>query len=89
MHEDVRIRLDDPLTEDNTVFAMAHRDTNGNEAYDFPGSDGAEDGPYTAASAPVMSTADLTVEGGEGMGDGMDESGNFDHHPLYVSGFRP
>jgi len=71
-HTDVEIALDDPLTEDDTVFAMAHRDTNGNEAYDFPGSEGAEDGPYAAAGAPVMSAADLTVEGGEGMSDDMD-----------------
>jgi len=70
-HTDVEIALDDPLTEDDTVFAMAHRDTNGNEAYDFPGSEGAEDGPYAAAGAPVMSAADLTVEGGEGMSDDM------------------
>jgi len=68
-HTDVEIALDDPLTEDDTVFAMAHRDTNGNEAYDFPGSEGAEDGPYAAAGAPVMSAADLTVEGGEGMSE--------------------
>jgi len=71
-HTDVEIALDDPLTEDDTVFAMAHRDTNGNEAYDFPGSDGAEDGPYAAASGPVMSSADLTVEGGDRMDDQMD-----------------
>jgi len=36
VHEDVRVQLDDPLQNDDTVFAMAHRDTNGNEAYDFP-----------------------------------------------------
>nr|WP_241429973.1 PGF-CTERM sorting domain-containing protein [Halorubrum lipolyticum] len=71
-HTDVEIALDDPLTEDDTVFAMAHRDTDGNEAYDFPATDGAEDGPYAAAGAPVMSAADLTVESGENMGDEMD-----------------
>ncbi|WP_206731740.1 DUF7282 domain-containing protein [Halorubrum amylolyticum] len=71
-HTDVEIALDDPLTEDDTVLAMAHRDTNDNEAYDFPGSDGADDGPYAAAGAPVMSAADLTVEGGEETGADMD-----------------
>jgi len=35
-HTDVEIALDDPLSEDDTVFAMAHRDTNANQAYDFP-----------------------------------------------------
>ncbi|WP_206424455.1 PGF-CTERM sorting domain-containing protein [Halorubrum sp. CSM-61] len=82
-HTDVEIALDDPLTEGDTVFAMAHRDTNGNEAYDFPGSDGAEDGPYAAAGSPVMSAADLTVEGaetgdevnGENDGDADDDDG--------------
>ena len=71
-HTDVEVALDDPLTEDDTVYAMAHRDTNGNEAYEFPGSDGAEDGPYAAAGMPVMSAADLTVEGGEAMNDGTE-----------------
>jgi len=50
-HTDVEIALDDPLSEDDTVFAMAHRDTNANQAYDFPATDGDEDGPYTAGRA--------------------------------------
>jgi len=54
VHEDVRVQLDDPLQNDDTVFAMAHRDTNGNEAYDFPSSDGSEDGPYLDASDEIV-----------------------------------
>jgi len=43
---------------------MAHRDTNANQAYDFPPQMATEDGPYytAAAGALVMSAADLTVE---------------------------
>jgi len=61
-HEDVEITLDEPLQDDDTLFAMAHLDTNGNEAYDFPDSEGAEDGPYVAGGAPVMGALNLTVE---------------------------
>jgi hypothetical protein len=69
-HEDVEITLEDPLADDDTLFAMAHLDTNGNEAYDFPNSEGAEDGPYVAAGGPVMGALDVTVED---MGDEDDE----------------
>nr|WP_058366740.1 PGF-CTERM sorting domain-containing protein [Haloparvum sedimenti] len=68
-HEDVEIALDDPLTEDDTVFAMAHRDTDGDETYDFLTSEGADDGPYVAAGGPVMVTADASVAGGMDGGD--------------------
>ena len=77
-HTDVEIALDDPLSEDDTVFAMAHRDTNANQAYDFPATDGDEDGPYTAAGAPVMSAADLTVEAGGDAGDSMSDGDGAD-----------
>ncbi|WP_336326180.1 DUF7282 domain-containing protein [Halovenus sp. HT40] len=53
-HENVEISLDEPLEEDDTLFAMAHFDTNGNQMYDFLTSEGASDGPYVAAGAPVM-----------------------------------
>ena len=35
-------------------FAMPHRDTNGNEAYDFVSSNGAEDAPYTTAAGEIV-----------------------------------
>jgi PGF-CTERM protein len=75
-HEDVEIRLDEPLSEDGSVYAMAHRDTNGNEAYDFPATEGGEDGPYVAAGAPVMSLADATVTADND--DGMDGNDSMD-----------
>ena len=80
-HETVEISLDDPLSEDETVFAMAHLDTNGNQMYDFLTSEGSTDGPYVAAGAPVMDSFDVAVQ--EEMDDeesdsddGMDNEGD-------------
>ncbi|PSQ34404.1 PGF-CTERM sorting domain-containing protein [Halobacteriales archaeon SW_10_66_29] len=72
-HEGVEITLEEPLEDDDTLFAMAHQDTNGNEAYDFLDSEGAEDGPYVAAGGPVMGPLDVTVED---MSDDDDTSGD-------------
>jgi len=86
-HENVEITLEEPLEDDDTVFAMAHRDSNGNQAYDFVADEGAADGPYVAAGAPVMGAAELTVEsdmdGSDDMDtetpeDGMDDSDDMD-----------
>ncbi|WP_396613301.1 PGF-CTERM sorting domain-containing protein [Haloferax sp. S1W] len=64
-HENVEITLDTTLEASGTLVPMAHRDTNGNEAYDFLTSDGADDGPYVASGGAVVDTADYTVEGME------------------------
>ncbi len=62
VHENVRIGLDDPLEDDDTVFPMAHQDTNNNEQYDFPATEGSEDGPYANADGdPVMAPTDVTI----------------------------
>jgi len=74
-HEGVEITLEEPLEDDDTLFAMAHQDTNGNQAYDFPDSEGAEDGPYVAAGGPVMGPLDVTVED---MGDDDEMNGDDD-----------
>ncbi|WP_394298910.1 PGF-CTERM sorting domain-containing protein [Halostagnicola sp. A56] len=60
-HENVEITLDERLTASQTLVPMAHRDSNGNEMYDFPASEGADDGPYTANGEAVVDTAKLTV----------------------------
>jgi PGF-CTERM protein len=70
-HTNVSVTLDEPLSENDTLFAMAHLDTNGSQSYDFVTSEGAEDGPYVAASAPVMDNIDVSVSD-DGMGDGDD-----------------
>jgi PGF-CTERM protein len=62
VHENVRVTLDEPLTGDETVYPMAHRDSNDNEAYDFATSEGADDGPYANGNGdPVMAPTDVTV----------------------------
>jgi PGF-CTERM protein len=62
-HRNVVVHLDDELTEDDSLFGMAHQDTNGNEAYDFPDSEGEEDGPYTADGDIAMDDGAITVSG--------------------------
>ncbi len=62
-HRNVVVHLDDELTADDSLFGMAHQDTNGNEAYDFPGSEGAEDGPYTVDGDIAMDDGEVTVSG--------------------------
>jgi len=70
-HETVDVTLDEPLENDDTVFAMAHRDTNDNQAYDFVESEGGADGPYVAAASPVMDSIDVMVQEMNGDDDGM------------------
>jgi hypothetical protein len=60
-HEDVTVELDEAIEEDQTLIAMPHLDTNGNEEYDFVDSEGSEDGPYTADGSPVVNSAQVTV----------------------------
>jgi PGF-CTERM protein len=60
-HQNVTVALDAPLRENATVVPMAHRDTDGDETYDFLTSEGADDGPYVAASGAVVTTAQATV----------------------------
>ena len=50
----IEITLDDPIEEGGQFFAMPHRDTNGNEVYDFVSSEGAEDAPYFNANNEIV-----------------------------------
>jgi PGF-CTERM protein len=77
-HENVTVSLSSPLTETTTVVPMAHRDTNGNQAYDFVSSEGADDGPYVARGGPVVATAEATVDGGETETTSADEMATTD-----------
>ncbi|MFC5368852.1 DUF7282 domain-containing protein [Salinirubrum litoreum] len=70
-HEDVEVTLYDvpganfnvdSLPANETLVAMPHLDTNGNETYDFVASGGEADGPYTADGGAVIDTAEITVE---------------------------
>jgi plastocyanin len=60
--EGVSVELDEQLAEDQTLIAMPHRDTNGNERYEFVESNGSQDGPYTADGSAVIDDAEVTVE---------------------------
>jgi plastocyanin len=73
-HENIEVTLDEPIEEDQTLIAMAHRDTNENQAYDFSDTGGAEDGPYLAAEGEaVVQPADITLESDDTDGeDGTD-----------------
>ena len=63
-HENVTVTLDDPLSENTTLVPMAHRDTDGDEAYTFEQSGGSADGPYATSFAPgaVVASAPVTVQ---------------------------
>jgi hypothetical protein len=76
--DSLTVELDDELTEDQTLIAMPHRDTNNNQTYDFVDTEGSEDGPYTNDDGAVTDSAEVTVETeGTGSEDGSeDESMN-------------
>ncbi|WP_394296466.1 PGF-CTERM sorting domain-containing protein [Salinarchaeum sp. Harcht-Bsk1] len=79
-HTDVEITLTTPLEESGSVFAMAHYDTDGDEAYTFLESEGAADGPYVANGAPLMGSAAIEVpsDDGDGSSDGGADDGSSD-----------
>ncbi|MEA5385769.1 BGTF surface domain-containing protein [Haloarculaceae archaeon H-GB11] len=56
-HSDVSITLDSTLSEDTTLVAMPHQDTDGDQTYDFPD----DDGPYTSNGTAVTDSASITL----------------------------
>jgi len=56
-----------------TLIAMPHQETTGDETYDFVASDGADDGPYTVDGEPVLDFAAGSEQsagaGDDGQGD--------------------
>lgn len=70
-HEDVDVTLFDVkgakfdvemLREDQPLVAMPHRETSGNETYEFVSSGGKADGPYTKDGGAVVDSASVTVD---------------------------
>jgi hypothetical protein len=59
-HADVEITLDDSLSEDTTLVAMAHQDTDGDETYEFQAGS-VVDGPYTDGTSFVTDSATIDV----------------------------
>jgi len=68
-HEDVEVTIDEPLAENDTLVAMPHRDTDGDQIYRFVSSSGEADGPYTADGEAVVDTAEVTVSATVNMSD--------------------
>lgn len=63
---DVTVTFDDPLTESQVVFPMAHIDANGNGEYEFFPPDDATDVPATSEDGSVAVVGgEVTVESGE------------------------
>ena len=62
IHNEVKVALDESISETTTLGAMPHQDTNGNQEYDFESSGGTEDGPYTLESSPVIDFGTLDVD---------------------------
>jgi hypothetical protein len=60
-HEDIVITLDERLRTSQTLVPMAHRDTDGDQTYDFVETGGSADGPYTADGGAVVDTAKTLV----------------------------
>jgi hypothetical protein len=83
-HENIEITLFDVLGQDfaegmaleenQTLIAMPHLDTNGNEKYEFVSSGGSEDGPYTADGSAVVDTAFVTAADGADEDDATDDA---------------
>ncbi|WP_435318599.1 DUF7282 domain-containing protein [Haloarchaeobius sp. TZWSO28] len=88
-HQNVTIHLDDTLSSDATLFAMAHTDTNGDQRYTFVADGGSTDGPYTAGGDIVMQSADVTVSATVSMADGpvADDTVVVDRVELSQGGF--
>ncbi|MFC4449902.1 DUF7282 domain-containing protein [Halorussus aquaticus] len=58
VHSNVVVELNETVNESKTLVAMAHRDTNDNQQYDFPEADE----PYTRGGSPVIDTGYIIVE---------------------------
>ncbi len=65
-HHNVTVTLDKPLTKSQTLIAMPHMDTNGNQVYDFVTSGGTADIPYIVNNNVVVDPAYVTVQSGGG-----------------------
>ena len=59
-HENVTITLNESLDEEQTLIAIAYRDTNGNEEFDFVESRGQADGAYVIENQVVVDDAVVT-----------------------------
>lgn len=61
-NEDLTVELDEAPDDGETLIAMPHLDTNGNQTYDFVTSEGEADGPYTEEGGAVTDQATVSLE---------------------------
>lgn len=61
VQNEIRVELDEAVSDTTTIGAMAHEDTDGDQQYDFETSVGAEDTPYTLDGAAVIDYADILI----------------------------
>ncbi|WP_336035522.1 DUF7282 domain-containing protein [Halobacterium yunchengense] len=81
-HDDVTVPLyegvegvdfeDAAPTGEQTLVAMPHLETTGDETFDFVASDGEDDGPYVANETVVTDEATVTFAGEDGDGERAD-----------------
>jgi len=67
LHRGVNVTLDEPVRDGATLVAVTYRDTDGDTAYDFAATDGADDRPYTNTYS--NETGNVTDEAGDVIGD--------------------
>ncbi len=60
-HEEVRVVLDPPIEEDQLLIAMPHRDTDGNERFEYFETNREEDGAYQGEEGAVVDEAFVRV----------------------------
>jgi flagellar protein FlaJ len=65
-HEDVIVTLDEPIRTNRSVVLVAHRETTGNEVFDYPGppylpGGSQPDGPYPTSSAEGTPGVEIEV----------------------------
>lgn len=61
IHNEVEVALDEDISSTATIGAMPHRDTDGDETYDFESSGGTTDGPYVLDGSAVIDFGTLTI----------------------------
>lgn len=59
---EVKVPLDESISNTTTIGAMMHEDTNDNQSYDFETSGGTQDGPYTLEGDPVLDFGVLNIQ---------------------------
>lgn len=65
VQNEIKVGLDEAISDTTTIGAMAHQDSDGDEMYDFESSGGTEDGPYTLSGSPVIDYGVIRVPGSQ------------------------